>query len=55
LETQVSDLEAETEQLSRALEQQRTVSAEIEATASKKVEEFSRELQKKVTLAPITH
>ncbi|KAF7782308.1 hypothetical protein Agabi119p4_1684 [Agaricus bisporus var. burnettii] len=47
LEAQISDLEAETGRLSRAFEQQRTSSAEIEAFANKKVEEFSRELQKK--------
>jgi vacuolar-type H+-ATPase subunit I/STV1 len=55
LEAQVSDLEAETARLSRALEQQRSVSAETVSTINKKVEEFSRELQKKVTLVRITH
>lgn len=48
LEAQISDMEAETERLSRALEQQRSASAEVEVTTNRKVEEFSRELQKKV-------
>lgn len=54
LEAQISDLEAETGRLSRAFEQQRTSSAEIEAFANKKVEEFSRELQKKVNFPVIS-
>jgi hypothetical protein len=54
LETQISDLEAETGRLSRALEQQRSASAELEATANKKVEEFSRELQKRVGFSVIS-
>ncbi|KAF5351863.1 hypothetical protein D9756_007574 [Leucocoprinus leucothites] len=48
LESQISDLDVETERLSRALEQQRTASTESEVTLNKKVEEFSRELQKKL-------
>ncbi|KAF9454053.1 hypothetical protein P691DRAFT_811847 [Macrolepiota fuliginosa MF-IS2] len=51
LEAQIYDLEAEMERLSRALEQQRNVSAEAEAASNKKVEEFSRELQKKISEA----
>lgn len=49
LESQISDLDVETERLSRALEQQRTASTESEVTLNKKVEEFSRELQKKTS------
>lgn len=45
-------MEAETERLSRALEQQRSASAEVEVTTNRKVEEFSRELQKKVNPPP---
>ncbi|KXN91033.1 Protein CASP [Leucoagaricus sp. SymC.cos] len=49
LEAQVSELETEMERLSRALEQQRSVSTETETATSKKVEEFSRELRKKAS------
>jgi MFS superfamily sulfate permease-like transporter len=48
LESQISDLESESERISRALDNQRLTTSEIEATAAKKLEDVSRELQKKV-------
>jgi len=55
LETQISDLESESERLSRTLEQQRTDSVQSVTALNKRVEEFSRELQKKVTHVSITY
>ncbi|KAJ3567586.1 hypothetical protein NP233_g6271 [Leucocoprinus birnbaumii] len=49
LEAQISDLEAETERLSRVLDQQRTASGESEIAFLKKVEEITRELQKRTS------
>ncbi|KAF5380342.1 hypothetical protein D9615_004565 [Tricholomella constricta] len=48
LETQVSDLEGESERMSRALEAQKILTSEVEAVAAKKTDELSKEIQKKV-------
>ena len=48
LQTKVSDLESETDRLSQALEAQKTATIEVQTAATKKVEEVSRDLQKKV-------
>lgn len=48
LQTKVSDLESETDRLSQALEAQKAATIEVQTAATKKVEEVSRDLQKKV-------
>ncbi|KDR75195.1 hypothetical protein GALMADRAFT_249156 [Galerina marginata CBS 339.88] len=47
LEAQISDLESETETLSRSIETQKQKTSEVEALGQKKVEDLSKELQKK--------
>ncbi|KAF9010535.1 CASP C terminal-domain-containing protein [Cyathus striatus] len=47
LESQVSELEAETARLSRSLETQKVTTAAIEATTKKKIEDISKELQQR--------
>ncbi|KAF6763103.1 CASP C terminal-domain-containing protein [Ephemerocybe angulata] len=47
LESQISDLEFETERLSRLLEGQKAATHEIEQNASKKVEQLGADLQKR--------
>jgi len=47
LESKVTELESETDRLSKALEAQKLSTAEAQAAAAKKVEEVARELQKK--------
>ncbi|KAG5648583.1 hypothetical protein DXG03_003194 [Asterophora parasitica] len=49
LELQVSALEGESERMSRALEAQKVLTSEVEATAAKKTDELSKEIQKKVS------
>ncbi|PFH53829.1 hypothetical protein AMATHDRAFT_73241 [Amanita thiersii Skay4041] len=53
LESQVSALEAETERLSRALESQKLVASEAQISGVRRVEEISREINKKA--AEIDH
>ncbi len=48
LQTKVSELESETDRLSSALEAQKAATVDIQAATSKKVEEISKELQRKV-------
>lgn len=48
LESQINDLENESERISQALDNQRLVTSEIEATAAKKMDDLGRELHKKV-------
>ena len=48
LEAKVVELESETDRLSTALEAQKTTAAEAQAAAAKKVDELSRDIQKKV-------
>jgi len=50
LETQVSELEAESERVSQALEAQKLATSETEAAGNKKTEEISKAIQKKVCL-----
>ncbi|KAJ6587105.1 CASP C terminal-domain-containing protein, partial [Mycena vulgaris] len=47
LESQVADLEVESERLSRALESQKQAASDAELTGHKKAEELSRDIQKK--------
>ncbi|KAJ7703003.1 CASP C terminal-domain-containing protein [Mycena rosella] len=47
LESQIADLEVESERLSRALEAQKQAASDSERTRDKKTEELSRDLQKK--------
>ncbi|KAJ7287847.1 CASP C terminal-domain-containing protein [Mycena rebaudengoi] len=47
LESQVADLEAESERMSRVLESQKQAALETELIGSKKAEEFSKDIQKK--------
>ena len=47
-ENKIADLESETDRLSRTLESQKTAAEESQAVASKKVDELSREVQKRV-------
>lgn len=49
LQTKVSDLESETDRLSQALEAQKAATIEVQTAATKKVEEVSRDLQKKAS------
>ena len=49
LEAKLSDLESETDRLSTALDAQKAATAEMRSNATKKVEELSRELQKKAS------
>ncbi|KII92832.1 hypothetical protein PLICRDRAFT_172872 [Plicaturopsis crispa FD-325 SS-3] len=49
LEAQISDLESETEQLSRSLEAQKHATSEVEAAAARKTEEVLKEVQKKAS------
>ncbi|KAH9485122.1 Protein CASP [Psilocybe cubensis] len=49
LESQVADLEAETETLSQSIETQKLRALEIETAAQRKIEELSKEVQKKTT------
>ena len=49
LEAKLSDLESETDRLSTALDAQKAATAEARSNATKKVEELSRELQKKAS------
>lgn len=48
LQTKVSNLESETDRLSQALEAQKAATIEAQTAAAKRVEEVSRDLQKKV-------
>ncbi|KAF5370573.1 hypothetical protein D9758_001927 [Tetrapyrgos nigripes] len=48
LESQVAELESEVERLSRVLETQKAVSAEIESSLTKKSDDLTKELQVKV-------
>lgn len=50
LESKITDLESETDRLSRALEVQKSATLDAQAAATRKVEESARELQKKVGL-----
>lgn len=47
LESKITDLESETDRLSRALEVQKSATLDAQAAATRKVEESARELQKK--------
>ncbi|KAJ7091199.1 CASP C terminal-domain-containing protein [Mycena epipterygia] len=47
LESQVADLETESERMSRALEAQKQAASDAELTGHKKAEELSRDIQKK--------
>ncbi|KIO32240.1 hypothetical protein M407DRAFT_18809 [Tulasnella calospora MUT 4182] len=49
LETQISELERESAQLLQTLEAQKTTTAEIEATAQKRVDEAAKELAQKAS------
>ncbi|KAJ3814816.1 CASP C terminal-domain-containing protein [Lentinula lateritia] len=48
LNAQVANLETETERISRALDTHKAVTAEMEASLRKKIEEISKDLQRKV-------
>lgn len=48
LEFRISESEAETERLSRALESQKALSLEVEKKRAKKAEQMANDLQKKV-------
>lgn len=48
LESQITDLESESERISRALDNQRLATSEIEAMGTKKMDDLGRELHKKV-------
>jgi homeobox protein cut-like len=48
LEMRISEHEAESERLSLALELQKQETSQIEATTNKRMEDISRETQKKV-------
>ncbi|KAK7005732.1 Golgi membrane protein [Favolaschia claudopus] len=49
LESQIADLEVETERLSRALDAQKQTASDAELSSRKKAEELSRDLQTKLT------
>ncbi|KAJ7072141.1 CASP C terminal-domain-containing protein [Mycena amicta] len=49
LESQVADLEAESERLSRVLESQKQTSSDAAASVQKRLEELSRDIQSKAT------
>lgn len=49
LETKISELESETDRLSAALDAQKRTTLEAQTAAAKKVEDMSKELQKKVS------
>jgi predicted RNase H-like nuclease (RuvC/YqgF family) len=48
LESQITELEAETERLSRSLEAQKALTTEVEQNGLKKAEQINHELQKRV-------
>ncbi|KAG6866697.1 hypothetical protein C0991_011356 [Blastosporella zonata] len=48
LETQIADLEGESEHMSRVLEAQKTLTSQAEVAAAKKTDELTKEIQKKV-------
>ncbi|KAG5654395.1 hypothetical protein H0H81_003219 [Sphagnurus paluster] len=47
LEAQIAELEGESERMSRALDAQKDLTSELEAAATKKIDELSKEIQKK--------
>ena len=49
LEAKITELEYETDQLSTALEVQKAGAAETQTAVAKKVDELSREMQKKAS------
>ena len=48
LESQIAELERESERMARAQEAQRAATLEVEAMAAKKVEDISKDISKKV-------
>jgi homeobox protein cut-like len=48
LESRITELEDESERMSRAQEVQRAVTSEVEAVAARKVEDMSKDTAKKV-------
>ena len=50
LESQIADLENESEALSRSVEAQKHRTSEAEATGQKRVNDLSKELQRKVSI-----
>lgn len=48
LESKISELESETDRLSRSLESQKVTTTEVQAALAKQREESTRELHKKV-------
>lgn len=52
LEAQIADLESEAESLSRSVEAHKLNASEIDLAGQKKIEDLSREVQKKVTQVP---
>jgi homeobox protein cut-like len=48
LESQITELERESERMSRAQEAQRAVTSEVEVVAAKKVDDISKDISKKV-------
>jgi hypothetical protein len=51
LESEVAELEVEVERLSATLESQKLAASEVQLLESKKTEELSRDVSKKVSLA----
>jgi homeobox protein cut-like len=48
LESRITELERESERMSRAQEAQRAVTLEVEGVAAKKAEDMSKDISKKV-------
>lgn len=48
LESQIAELERETESLSRSLESQKTRTSEVEAAGQRKADDLNKEVQKRV-------
>ncbi|PSR81187.1 hypothetical protein PHLCEN_2v6522 [Hermanssonia centrifuga] len=49
LKSRVTDLESETDRLSSTLESQKAITLEAQAAAAKRIEELSRDIQRKIT------